>query len=233
MNDHAVAASTGSCSTPAPGFAQCLAEGGALAQLPVQVNHQARGGLVVDRHHAGDDPGRAERDQRAGQAEQLVSAGRGEHAGVAAGQDQPVRRAVQPLEVVDGERAVVHPQRGEQRAVGAERPVRRDVGERRAVERVASTRRGGGRPRGQHGGAGILGSECLQLAAAGARPGPRISTGPARSGGGTAARACSQARADGATLTSRSRSAGSSAQGTACSVPGGIMITGPSPRRPG
>ena len=45
-----------------------------------------------------------------------------------------------------------------------------------------------------------------------------------------AGRARSQARADGATLTARSRSAGSSAHGTACSRPGGTTTTGPSPR---
>jgi hypothetical protein len=50
------------------------------------------------------------------QAEQFVGAGRGEHARLAAGQDQAEWRAAQPLKVVHGHRAVVEPQRGEHRA---------------------------------------------------------------------------------------------------------------------
>ncbi len=70
------------------------------AQAAVQRQHQPAGRLVVDPDDAGHDPGRAQRHQGAGEAEQLVSAGRGEQAGVAAGQDQAVGRAAQPLEVV-------------------------------------------------------------------------------------------------------------------------------------
>ena len=46
-------------------------------------------------------------------------------------------------------------------------------------------------------------------------------------------RACSQARADGATLTTRSRRLGSRAQGTACSRPGGTTIDRPAAKLAG
>ena len=87
----------------------------------VQREHERHHRLVVHRDQAGGEPRGAEREQGRGEPEQLVRAHRGRAARVAARQDEPVRRAAQPFQVVHGERAVGHAQRGEQRAVRAER----------------------------------------------------------------------------------------------------------------
>ncbi|HXZ76830.1 MAG TPA: hypothetical protein VEH31_38985 [Streptosporangiaceae bacterium] len=76
----------------------------------MQDQHDRHGSLIVDGHDTGHDPGRAERDQAADQAQQLVGAHRRGYSGVAAGQDQPVGCAGQPLEVVHGQRPIVEPQ---------------------------------------------------------------------------------------------------------------------------
>lgn len=54
------------------GEAQRLREAGPVPQVPVQRDHQLGGGLVVDGHHARDDPGGAPRGQGVRQAEQFV-----------------------------------------------------------------------------------------------------------------------------------------------------------------
>jgi hypothetical protein len=118
--------------------------GPAARSLRCRGQHERRGGAVADLGHAGHDARGAGRQQGAGQAEQLVGAGRGEPGGLAAGQDEPERRAVQPPDVVHGHRAVVHPQTGEQRVVGPEDPVRCDVRQRGAVDRLEHPRRGRG-----------------------------------------------------------------------------------------
>jgi len=54
------------------------------SQVAVQVHHYRHHGLVVERDDGGDDPRRAERQQTADQAEQLVGSGLRQYAGVTA-----------------------------------------------------------------------------------------------------------------------------------------------------
>ena len=89
---------------------------------PVQVEHQRHCRGVVHRYDAGHDRDGAERDQRAGRAEQLVALAQRDDTGVAAGQHQVARSTAQPLQVVDREGTVVEAQRGEQRAVSEKVP---------------------------------------------------------------------------------------------------------------
>ena len=119
MKDQPAAVTTGS--PPAAWQASARASHSAAARVPGQgptlgaaerslrcrYQHQRRGGAVVHLGHAGHDARGAERQQRAGQAEQLVGAGRDEQPGLTTRQDEPERRAAQPLEVVHGHRAVV------------------------------------------------------------------------------------------------------------------------------
>ena len=174
-------------------------------------------------------PGRAQGEQRGREAEQLVRADRGQHPGLAGRQHHPVRRHLQPLEVVDGQRAVGELERGEERAVRAEPAVRRDVREPRAVERGQRRLDGGGLP----------GSGGRRPAAAARAPGPRRRRCRARARPaarppavrGQASRARSHCAADGTTRTRRPASAGSIAHGTPCSRAVGTTTTGPSGSR--
>ena len=144
MNDQPVAAATRSDSESAASVAQGFGQAGAAAQLAVKRDHQRHHGDVVHRHDARHDPGRAQRDQRAGQPEQLVGPGRRDHAGIAARQHQLAWSPAQPLQVVDRQRAVIEAKRGEQRAVGAKGTVGRDVHQPGAVDRTQDPRRGRG-----------------------------------------------------------------------------------------
>jgi hypothetical protein len=78
----------------APDAAQCLGEALACSQASVQVHHHRHDSVVVQRDHAGDDPGRTQRQQAADQPEQFIGSGRGQDTGIAARENQPVRRAV-------------------------------------------------------------------------------------------------------------------------------------------
>jgi hypothetical protein len=155
MKDQPAAVTTGS--PPAAWQASARASRSGAARVPGQgpslgaAERSMRcraiiSGAVVHLGHTGHDARGAERQQRAGQAEQFVGASRDEQPGLAARQDEAERRAAQPLEVVHGHRAVVKPQRGEHRAVGAEGPVRDDVRQPGAVDRREHPRRGRGPP---------------------------------------------------------------------------------------
>ena len=93
----------------------------------MEFEHERDRRRVVHGHDAGDHARRAQRHERADDPEDLVGASGGPQRRVAAGEHDAVRRAMQPLQVVDRQRPVVQLQGRQQWAVRSERPVRGDV----------------------------------------------------------------------------------------------------------